>query len=97
MGGSEEDPTNIQVSGRLCLDIEELRVLRQWGKISQPLMGLAQATKGADKAKWGCTSCLVLGAGVSVGGGCCVLNPACCAAALIGGATAIENCHGACA
>jgi hypothetical protein len=95
--GRIEEPDNVQVNGRLCLDVAELTTLNQWGRIAQPLFGLAQATK-AKEAKWGCLSCLVTGAGLVVGAGCCGAGALpCCAGTLIGGGTFLENCKGACA
>ncbi|MDD9716903.1 hypothetical protein PVW48_09120 [Dinoroseobacter sp. PD6] len=81
----------------LPLDSARLALLVQWGRIAQPLMGLANPG-GSETAKKSCFSCSVLLAGVAVGAGCCVAgNPACCAATGIGGSSFIDGCRGACA
>jgi hypothetical protein len=82
---------------RLCLNTVQFGLLSEWGRIGQPLMILSRGADGTA-AKKGCFSCLVLGAAISVGAGCCVAgNPACCVGAGVGGSTFIDECKGACA
>ncbi len=71
-----------------------------WEKLLDPLGVLAIALKAraVDSNSWGCSSCLLLGAGVALGAGLCADgNPAACVGALTGGGTFVENCEGACA
>jgi hypothetical protein len=93
--GQPDDPQSAKVSrSESSFSPEELTIINQWARLAQPLNSLAQATRQS----WGCGSCVLLGAGVLVGAGCCAEgNPGCCAGALVGGGTFVEHCHGACA
>jgi hypothetical protein len=72
-------------------------LLAIWAEQADALQTLGEALLDPVQRSWGCASCVVLGAGVSLGAGLCAdgVLPAC-VGALTGGGTFIENCEGAC-
>ena len=98
--GVSSHPFSASATGRRRLRDNEQQLPKHWERLTDPLTTLADALKvrALDSNSWGCTSCMVLLAGVALGAGVCVEgNPAACAGALQGGAVFIENCGGVCA
>ena len=98
--GVSSDLSSARASGQRRLVGREQRLAKHWERLADPLTTLADALKirALDANSWGCTSCLVLLAGVATGAGLCADGQlAACAGALSGGGTFIENCGGACA
>jgi len=93
ISGDSGNPSAHSVTGRPDLSADELAVLGEWGRLASSYNALAQATRQS----WGCGSCVLLGAGVTVGAGCCAAgNPGCCVGGLLGASTFVENCQGSC-
>jgi hypothetical protein len=93
------DDTQIRREGEIHLDAAQSALVSQWSLLADPLVALGEAIAGSGMdGSWGCSSCVVLLAGMEVGVFACFGGAlAACAADLYAGATFIENCEGACA
>lgn len=94
------DPASCTVTRRLDLSPDERAVIGEWARLAPSIFTLAEATRQS----YGCTACLLIGAGATVSATGCValaaaLHPgvfAACGAALAAGGTLVEHCPGAC-
>jgi hypothetical protein len=105
ISGRPGDGQSARVAGKLTLDTDQIKLLNQWGRLTDSLLSMSEALRTEQTGRagqivriWGCGSCLLLGGGILVSTAACLEGalPAC-GTALAGGGTFGENCEGACA
>lgn len=93
------DTSSARASGTRRLVGGEQNLSKHWERLIDPLITLADAMKvrAIDSHSWGCTSCLLLGAGMSLSAGACAGGGlAACGGALVAAGALVENCVGSC-